>query len=321
MSFQITGRTLHKYVEDNSETEIIIPDGIETIGEDAFGNCQNITSVKIPDSVKYIGSFAFYECIRLQNVEISSNVKVIDRFAFAHCIHLTAVTIPKSVEIIRQYAFASCWEIENITIPEGVIDIERGTFFNCKKLKTLHLPKTIHSIGDEAFSNCKQIQTLNIPEKVATIGDGALQSCTGLKFLYVKGCRIPDELLKVKYLSREVQNLITIVDKNNLNVKANRRLKNYFLMNRLKHAHDAEIADYVKRNLTNFLTDVIYFNDSEIIAMAIAKNWISKRRLTKLLEIAISLERIEIYIMLMDYKNQIGGYRSIEEEIQRKFSL
>ena len=49
-----------------------IPEGVETIGENAFGWCQNVTSATIPSSVTSIGNYAFTSCIKLQDIYMSS---------------------------------------------------------------------------------------------------------------------------------------------------------------------------------------------------------------------------------------------------------
>lgn len=57
----------------NSLTNInFIPEGVETIGENAFGWCQNVTSATIPSSVTSIGNNAFTTCIKLQDIYMSS---------------------------------------------------------------------------------------------------------------------------------------------------------------------------------------------------------------------------------------------------------
>ena len=58
-----------------------IPDSVTTIGESAFGYCENLTSVTIPDSVTTIGEMAFVGCTKLISVTIPGDCKV-DDFAF-----------------------------------------------------------------------------------------------------------------------------------------------------------------------------------------------------------------------------------------------
>ena len=59
---------LVQYPIGNTRTGYTIPDGVTTIGENAFDSCSNLVSVTIPDSVITIGNFAFFDCISLTNV-------------------------------------------------------------------------------------------------------------------------------------------------------------------------------------------------------------------------------------------------------------
>lgn len=49
-------------------TKLVLPDGLENIGQNAFSGCMGLTSVRIPSSVKRIGKNAFQTCLRLKEV-------------------------------------------------------------------------------------------------------------------------------------------------------------------------------------------------------------------------------------------------------------
>jgi hypothetical protein len=99
---------------------LIIPGAIEgkpvtSIGEDAFFECEFLTSVTIPDSVTSIGNWAFDDCTRLNGITIPENVTSIGANAFDGCINLTSITIPEGVTIIKEKTFLDCWSLINIT--------------------------------------------------------------------------------------------------------------------------------------------------------------------------------------------------------------
>ena len=50
-------------VKDKSVREVVIPDGVKSIGEQAFCGCSALVDIKIPDSVEFIGDLAFGYCI------------------------------------------------------------------------------------------------------------------------------------------------------------------------------------------------------------------------------------------------------------------
>ena len=111
------------------ECELVIPEGVTSIGEYAFSGCSGLTSVTIPNSVT-----------------------TIERSAFNGCSGLTSVTISDSVTSIGEYAFSGCNGLTNVTIPEGVTSIGEYAFLGCSGLMSVTIPKSITSIGQWAFS-------------------------------------------------------------------------------------------------------------------------------------------------------------------------
>ena len=71
-----------------------------TIGDEAFANCTNLTSITLPNSILEIGNSAFLECTNLNSINIPNGVISIGDYAFYHCAVLTDVLIPDSVQTI-----------------------------------------------------------------------------------------------------------------------------------------------------------------------------------------------------------------------------
>ena len=84
------GATL--YLNGVPVTELVIPDGVTSIGDAAFYGCSGLTSVVIPDSVTSIGDAAFASCSDLETVTIGSGVTSIGQGAFLLCNGLSSVT-------------------------------------------------------------------------------------------------------------------------------------------------------------------------------------------------------------------------------------
>ena len=111
--------------------QIIIGDGVTTIGNRAFSYCSHLTSVTIGNSVTTIGYSAFTDCSSLTFVTIPNSVTTIDRYAFSGCSSLTSVTIPNSVTTIGEAAFSYCSHLTSVTIPNSVTTIGDGAFSYC----------------------------------------------------------------------------------------------------------------------------------------------------------------------------------------------
>ena len=168
-------------------TKVVVPNGVESIGEYAFHECKSLDSIDIPSSVKSIGDFAFEWCTGLKSVKIPSHVESIGKYAFSACNSLEQIEIPDSVEYIGSWAFDQCDSLERVKIPAGVTSISNGMFSTCKSLKNIELPDSVESIGDDAFTYCESIQSITVPGRVRRIGEDAFYSCKSLKEVVFTG--------------------------------------------------------------------------------------------------------------------------------------
>lgn len=92
--------------------EVVIGDGVTSIGDRAFGGCTGLTSVTIPDSVTSIGTYAFVTCTGLTNITIPNSVTSIGASAFNFCSNLTTITIDKPQDSIS----GAPWGAPNATV-------------------------------------------------------------------------------------------------------------------------------------------------------------------------------------------------------------
>lgn len=115
-----------------------IPEGVTTIGDDAFWGCAGLTGITLPDSVTSIGDGAFIYC-GVSDLNIPNGVVSIGDWAFNES-SLIRVTISDSVTSIGKYAFSHCYGLTSVTIPDSVIAIGEWAFAGCDNL-ILHVTK------------------------------------------------------------------------------------------------------------------------------------------------------------------------------------
>ena len=192
----------------------IIENGVTTIGNMAFQNCNDLTSIIIPSSVATIGNLAFHNCSGLTSIIIPSSVITIGYNAFSSC-SLTSIIIPNSVTTIGDGTFAGCSDLASITIPNSVTAMGTGIFNGCSsltsievdtdnpnyssndgilysklqdtliqcpggKIGTLTILNSVKTIVRFAFFACSGLTSITISDSVTTIEDAVFQYCNGL---------------------------------------------------------------------------------------------------------------------------------------------
>lgn len=114
--------------DEAASGEIVIPNGVTSIGDEACSWCNSITSVIIPDSVTSIGDKAFEGCKAITNITIPDSVTSIGYGAFCWCRSITSITIPNSVTSIGDSAFCHCTSLTSLSIPSKNIKIGKDAF-------------------------------------------------------------------------------------------------------------------------------------------------------------------------------------------------
>ena len=130
------GTKVIAYWGENSE--VTIPEGVQSIGDSAFRDCSSLTSFTLPSSLQSIGDSAFRDCSSL-----------------------TSLTLPSSLQSIGDSAFYGCKSLRSLTLPSSLQSIGNSAFYGCKSLRPLTLPSSLQSIGYWAFRD--SLTTLYIP--------------------------------------------------------------------------------------------------------------------------------------------------------------
>lgn len=168
-------------------TDIIINDGVTSVGKLAFRDCMNLQKAVLAESVNKVGVCAFQYCSKLESINIPYGVKDISVRMFDGCYALSFVEIPDSVTGIQGYAFHDCTALTSIEIPASVLQINREAFYNCSALRTVTMHKGIKNIYTDAFSYCTSLESIIIPESVMLIHPYAFYKCESLELAIVPG--------------------------------------------------------------------------------------------------------------------------------------
>lgn len=186
---------------------------VTSIGDEAFNDCSQITSLVIPNSIKSIGKYAFRNCVGLMSVKLPDSVLNIGRGAFLNCTNLLCVNIPRHYTGSIRDVFKGCCNLNSInvdegnplydsrencncviatkenyivmgcknsTIPNSITSIGTGAFEGCTSLTSIDIPTSVISIGNKAFSGCVGISSVVFPSSVISIGISSFEKCTGL---------------------------------------------------------------------------------------------------------------------------------------------
>ena len=142
--YEIDGNTVTITKYTGSASSVTIPDGVTSIGDRAFYDCESLTSVTIPDSVTSIGGGPFAACDQLTEIRVSAgntHFKSEDGILFT-ADGKTLIQFPKG-KYLTEY-----------TIPDSVTSIGNEAFGWCESLRSVTIPDSVTSIGDSAFRDC-----------------------------------------------------------------------------------------------------------------------------------------------------------------------
>jgi len=162
--------TLLVYPAGKPETTYTISTSVDTIGDMAFSDCQNLYSITIPTSVVYITGHAFTQCNSLTSMYIPASVTFFNNNPFYDCAGMTAVTVDPA-------------NIDNESVDGVLFNKELTTIIYYPPAKvgsSYVIPSTVDYVRSSAFMNCLNLTSVTIPESVKTIRSGMFMGCTNM---------------------------------------------------------------------------------------------------------------------------------------------
>ena len=187
---------------------IILPQTLETIGEESFRGCSNLEAMDMPEKTSRICSSAFRDCISMKSLKVRNGYIKIGERAFENCASLESISLPdglteiyggvfnsckslvhidlpKNLTILGESAFSDCVCLEKIEVPEAVVKIDDLAFNGCTNLTKIVLHEGLRKIGKGAFKNCRNLKQIELPISLSSIGDAPFRGCESIKSIHV----------------------------------------------------------------------------------------------------------------------------------------
>ena len=154
-------------------SEIVIPDGVQSFGNDSF-SYSGITSIYIPKSLKSLcgyNSHAFWECESLKKVyiaDLESYLKIEETYFHA----AKPFTYGADLYINNE-------KVTELVIPNGISEIPSGAFHGCSSITKVIIPSSVTKIGSGAFGACKNLREIDAPHMSTSFDTNCVYSESG----------------------------------------------------------------------------------------------------------------------------------------------
>ena len=190
------GTTIPKYAFCNNSYSqrpwylfsIDLPSDLESIGSNAFQDCNWLQLTSLPSGVTYIGDNAFKGCTYLKLKTLPSGITYIGGSAFYSCSYLPLEELPNGITVIYNDTFHGCSKMTISSLPSSLAGfIGSAAFYGCSKITISEIPNGVTKILSSAFRGCTSITISSIPPSVTDIQYYAFYGCTGLTTLTFEG--------------------------------------------------------------------------------------------------------------------------------------
>ena len=207
-----TAEVAQNAYRNRSEIEnVIISNGVTSIGSAAFAGCTNLKTVFVGNGVTSIGDGAFYSGTNLKTVIVSrtSSAPNLVGPPFSTSPNLKIyVPVGNNGKILPDYQQSGWYSYRNYLVGSWMsgtcalalnncvmtVDgftmadtdpVSRGWQNSIGNITSVVIEDGVTSIGEYAFSGCGNLETITIPASVTSIGDGAFYRCGSLATITV----------------------------------------------------------------------------------------------------------------------------------------
>lgn len=331
MAFRIEGDVLVEYIKEPGVTEVTVPEGVKSIGNEAFARCPLLTSITLPEGVRDIGEEAFFACTRLEQLTLPASLAKIGRDAFFYCGKLDRIILSP--------------ENPNFCLIDDALYTKGGKkLLLCpRKKESITLSESMTMVGALAFYACSDLTKITVPEsnqKFCSV-DGALYTKDGTKLICCpakkRSLLLTENLTKIQKDAIDWRNLRAIklrpddpeiervfpfcgLEKCLLKAMEMIRTGNYslnfsldvkypFLILHYLHTKDENLAAYIKKNITKMMRTAISNDDLPFIQAVTQEDiFISRQSMENYIKQALDGKHQKAWAYLADYKHRHFGF-------------
>ena len=301
----VRGGVLKSCKEAQLSRRIVIPDSVRYIAPDVFKNCRLLEEVVIPAGAASIGNSAFRGCRSLKRIDLPDSVRQLDTAVFRDCTALEEVRLPQKITSVPHHAFGGCTSLVSVYIPDGVKHIGYMAFSGCTSLSAVRLPETLTLIENEAFHKTSSLKSLVIPDGLEQIVHSTFARSALGHVRYIgldaywesneAGLFFPSSFSEG--LKRGVLDLTGVPD----------YLAVPFAVAFYAKTRSSETGAFLKERLPDVFENLFLSNDT-LAAQAVVDGLLTAEDIDRFIGLSSERGRHEIYIMLVERKDRLGGY-------------
>lgn len=290
-----------------------LSDTVKRIGIRAFSQCENLTDIDLPDGLKEIGDQAFWRCRNLADIDLPGGLEKIGDHAFEGCKSLRCIRLPEGLKTIGSYAFAGYrksewsidWEwpgLERIDIPDSVVKIGRGAFRDCRLLRSVKAGSGLTGIEAETFQGCTSLQCIELSDRTVNAEAYAFEGCRSLTLIEANGhvFRQLDWSLRGQL---QYVRCTSALGK----VPPDIRIKAYITFARNERLYSSkcrtEHLRVIRRNSLKLAAHAA--GEPALLNVMCREKLIAKEGVDEYVEKVLECENIEMTALILDYKNQV----------------